>query len=200
MLEVNRLAIPDCRSRIGQVCSGMDRFRTLYAGWRMRRAIRDRKYLREGILLQSVARRWLQVRDNRRRAASLVQLSRWMHVHYGRRRQRRQKWAAALLCRAYRGFRVWHAYQSLRDAALVLQSAECGRRVRSATRSKWSAYLALLRAHLFRLWQLANTSVVYRSRFWALFAPPKLPTPATPAAQRRGETAQEGGGGGREGS
>ena len=195
MLEVNRLAIPDCRSRIGQVCSGMDRFRALYAGWRMRRAIRDRKYLREGILLQSVARRWLQVRDNRRRAASLVQLSRWMHVHYGRRRQRRQKWAAALLCRAYRGFRVWHAYQSLRDAALVLQSAERGRRVRSATRSKWSAYLALLRAHLFRLWQLANTSVVYRSRFWALFAPPKPP----PRRQHRRRSGEEGGDTGRGG-
>ena len=75
MLEVNRLAIPDCRSRIGQVCSGMDRFRALYAGWRLRRAIRDRKYLREGILLQSVARRWLQVRDNRRRAVPRTALA-----------------------------------------------------------------------------------------------------------------------------
>ena len=108
---------------------------------------------------------------NQRRAKSLACISKWMHVHYGRRRRRRQQWGAGLLCRAYRGFRVWHAYQSLRDATIFLQSAERGRRVRSATQKAWQAYLARLRTHLFRLWRLANTTVVYRSLFWALFAP-----------------------------
>jgi hypothetical protein len=63
MLELNqnRLAIPDCRSRIGKTCRGMDRFRAVFRGWRLRRANRDKKFLRQGILLQSVARRWLRV-------------------------------------------------------------------------------------------------------------------------------------------
>ena len=65
MEDSMKLAIPDCRARILNTSRGLDKFRGAFRGWRLRRANRDRKYLKQGILLQGVARRFLQVKSSR---------------------------------------------------------------------------------------------------------------------------------------
>eukprot|EP00615_Pteridomonas_danica_P015605 CAMPEP_0114376802 /NCGR_PEP_ID=MMETSP0102-20121206/602_1 /TAXON_ID=38822 ORGANISM="Pteridomonas danica, Strain PT" /NCGR_SAMPLE_ID=MMETSP0102 /ASSEMBLY_ACC=CAM_ASM_000212 /LENGTH=828 /DNA_ID=CAMNT_0001531225 /DNA_START=181 /DNA_END=2665 /DNA_ORIENTATION=- len=78
--EKTRFALPDAKDRYFKTILGFDRLRAHFRGYQLRRQRRDEKYLRQGILLQKIARRSLAVKNYQREMHAVHIIQQRAHI------------------------------------------------------------------------------------------------------------------------
>jgi len=159
----------DSRLRVTQTITTLDLLRARFRGNRTRLRLREERFRGQIVKLQSLVRIALAKKIWSRRLQQLINMQSVCRTVLHTRAYRRLRASAIIVQKYFRCFRVWLAYYCLREATIFVQSAERGRRHRLQTREQRLALLEKMRVHVFELWRRANTSLVYRSRFWTLF-------------------------------
>jgi hypothetical protein len=163
-MRVRRRALADMRA--GQVAVARY-WRAYYTG----RVAREHYAERRGQVLvaQKVVRGWLARRVAGRRRRAAAKLQPWARMVVARRRYTRGMEALCKLQAHIRGRRARQSYLTIRELVVAAQATARGFMERRHALRERKRRLAELRRHIFALWKLAHTPLVYRAKFWALF-------------------------------
>lgn len=120
------------------------------------------------LTIQSLIRRQLAYRELAARRASAGVLQRWARMALVRRRFLAKRRALVGLQSFVRGRRARRSFLFIRDLVVNAQAVMRGWLQRRMAARERRQRLAELRRHIFHLWKLAHTPLVYRSRFWMM--------------------------------